>query len=229
MFFYKKKVCVCVFLFSLFTSYGQRVSSQILESAILINKVSTNTIKKDVIGFPYLDEAFQPATIEPLNKTYFVRYNAVEDELEAKQRGQILILNKNVKKYIISLINTGEVIKILRNFENGKNGFFTVVKETKNASLYKKYRKIFVEGKKAQHASLNDSKSEYKQSKSNYFITSIGMGDNVKIIPKNKKKFIALFPDKKQEKVKDLIKKNKIKLNSEKDLIKFINLLNGII
>ncbi|WP_299884586.1 hypothetical protein [uncultured Lacinutrix sp.] len=206
---------------------GQQISAQVLESTILVNKASTNNSRNNVKGSPYLNDTFTAATIKPLNKTYLVRYNAVDDEMEVQQNSKLLILNNNVKDYVIIYNNTGKTLKVFENFKNKKNGFYVVLKETPNISLYRKDKKVYVKGKQSSHASLPDSPNEYKSSDSKYYIKINSLGESVRNIPKNKKKFAALFPKDSQKEIITMLKKNKIKLSRENDLIKLMDLINN--
>ncbi|MBC8755619.1 hypothetical protein H2O64_13155 [Kordia sp. YSTF-M3] len=186
-------------------------------------------LRANVEGTPYYDEEFNSANIAPLNKVFFVRYNAALDDMEVIQSNDTLIMNKNNKNYIIKQNKGNLTYKILEYADSKKDkfGYYVQLTEGTNVALYRKDRKKFVEVKKAAYGgNLNASSAKFKKQKSEFYIELKGSGDAIKI-PKKKKAVIKLFAGK-EDLVEKFIKENKIKVTKEKDLINLINYVNSL-
>ncbi len=185
--------------------------------------------KANIIGTPYYDEEFNSANIAPMDKVYFVRYNAALDDMEVIQSNDTLIMNKNNKNYVIKQNKGNLTYKILEyaDSKDDKLGYYVQLTEGTNVALYRKDRKKFVEVKKAAYGgNLGATSAQFKKQKSEFYIELKGSGNAIKI-PKNKKEVIKLFSGK-EDLVEKFIKKNKIKVTKEKDLINLINYVNSL-
>lgn len=223
---FKKTLPILSFLFSITFAFSQQFSTRVVESTILVKKGFSQQNNKETKGSPYINDNFSPATIKPLNKEYLVRYNAVDDEMEVKQNSEILVLNKNNKNYIIDFKTKNQKAFVLENSETNVTGFYFLVEETPKVSLYRKDIKQFQQGRKASHSSLEDTPSKYINKDSKYYLKIDNEGYVVYEIPSSRKKFIKFFKEENQDKIKKLIRNNKIKLSKEEDLKRLIHLLN---
>ncbi|WP_420570801.1 hypothetical protein [Kordia sp.] len=185
--------------------------------------------KANIEGSPYYDEQFNSANITPLNKVYFVRYNAALDDMEVIQSSDTLIMNKSNKNYIIKQ-NKGDITyKILEYADSKKDklGYYVQLTEGTNVALYRKDRKKFVEVKKAAYnGNLGGTSAKFKKQKSEFYVELNGSGNAVKL-PRKKKSVIKLFTGN-EDAVKKFIKENKIKVTKEKHLVKLINYVNSL-
>lgn len=185
--------------------------------------------KANIIGTPYYDVEFNSANIAPMDKVYFVRYNAALDDMEVIQSNDTLIMNKNNKNYIIKQ-NKGNITYKILEYDDSKDdklGYYVQLTEGTNVTLYRKDRKKFVEVKKAAYGgNLGGTSAEFKEQKSEFYMELNASGNAIKI-SKSKKEFLSLFPGK-EDAIEKYIKQNKIKLNREDDLIKLINHVNSI-
>jgi hypothetical protein len=219
-----KKIFKSSILFSLLTlftinSIYAQGGRKTLESQMFINKgINSNS---DVKGSPYLSDKFTSAIISPLNKTYSVRYNAFNDEMEVKDsNGEILIMNKTTQDYIIKMTATNQVFKILKSPLNEKLGYYSVVSENQNISLYKKLGKKIKKGKAGSYASLEKSPDQFVKTKTVYYFLQKD-SKTLQKFPTNKKELLTLFDSNKDD-LKNFIKKNKIKFNKDEGLNELI-------
>ena len=186
-------------------------------------------LRANVEGTPYYDEEFNSANIAPLNKVYFIRYNAALDDMEVIQSSDTLIMNKNNRNYVIKQNKGNITYKILEYADSKKDklGYYVQLTEGANVALYRKDRKKFVEVKKAAYGgNLNASSAKFKKQKSEFYIELKGSGNAIKI-SKKKKNVIKLFAGK-EDLVEKFIKKNKIKVTKEDGLKKLIDYVNSL-
>ncbi len=208
------------------------------ESSILHNDMSTQAIlqknmgkdyENKIEGTPYYDETFNSAKILPIGKVFFVRYNVALDVMEVAQKEDTLVMNKKYKDYIIKQNKGNITYKILENAEakEDKLGYYILLTDGENIKLYRKDRKKFVEVTRTAYGTTTTSTSaKYKEQKSEFYIEYGDSGNAVKL-PKKKKSLIKLFASK-QGDIKSFIKKNKIKLSKEQDLVKLINYVDAL-
>ncbi|MCH2192637.1 hypothetical protein [Kordia sp.] len=201
-----------------------------VSSQAILQKNMSKIIAANIEGTPYYDESFNSATIAPIDKVFMVRYNAALDVMEVIQKSDTLIMNKSNKNYIINQNKGNVTYKILEYVESKKDeklGYYVQLTKGAKVKLYRKDRKKFVEVKKAAYnGNLGGTSAKYKKQKSEFYIEYGDNGIAVKL-PKKKKSVIKLFASKEKE-VKAFIKKNKIKLTKEKDLIKLIGYVNSL-
>ena len=185
--------------------------------------------KANVQGTPYYDEQFNSATVSPMNKVYLVRYNAALDDMEVIQSSDTLIMNKNNKNYIIKQ-NKGNITYRILEYADSKEdklGYYVQLTEGTNIALYRKDRKKFEEVKKAAYGgNLGATAAKFKKQKSEFYIELNGSGNAIKL-SKRKKDIVKMFPEK-EDLVETYIKKNKIKVSKEEDLVKLITYINTL-
>ncbi|KAB8151390.1 hypothetical protein EZY14_018820 [Kordia sp. TARA_039_SRF] len=199
-----------------------------INSQALLQKNLNRILKANIDGTPYYDESFNSAKILPINKVFFVRYNAAIDEMEVIQNSDTLLMNKENRKYIIKQNKGNITYKVLENPEtkdNDKLGYYIQLTNGENVKLYRKDRKKFVESKAAAYGNINKTSAKYKEQRSEFYI-EYGDSGTVIELPRKKKSLIKLFADKGD--IKDFIKKNKIKTNKEADAIQLINYVNSL-
>ncbi len=102
-------------------------------------------------GSPYLQDDFLPATINDLNKTQFVRFNAVDYEVEAKTSKGIMRLDLK-KEYTITMLDGSDKKYVVGSFmneeENIKRTFFEVLDSIGSRTLYMLEQKNSLENKR---------------------------------------------------------------------------------
>ncbi|QHI37898.1 hypothetical protein IMCC3317_32810 [Kordia antarctica] len=184
----------------------------------------------NTIGTPYTQEAFATAKITSVDKVYLVRYNALTDEMEVKGgEAEILVISKK-KSYEINQHSNNVTYRVLEKIDSEKEndlGYYINLEDDDNISLYRKECKKLVQKKRATYGSTASSvTTEFKKMRCEFYIEKAHNGHAIKI-PKKKKEFLALFPDK-SELISAFIKDNRIKLNKEESLKKLIKYINTI-
>ena len=188
-----------------------------------------NSNKFDKIeGSAYINENFVPAKISTAkNKVYYVRYNAFNDEMEIKGENDIIYgLNKERENLLINFSNPKQTYQLFDYTldSNDLQGYFIKINFDSDLLLLRKERIVHVDEKISATTYGTNRPAHFKRAKDNYFIK---VGENNAIeLPKNKKEIAKLFPEFENETL-SFIKKNKIKLKNETDLLKLIEYLNS--
>ncbi|MEN9336017.1 MAG: hypothetical protein RLZZ500_1004 [Bacteroidota bacterium] len=182
--------------------------------------------KEQAEGSMYFDEQFMPCKITCFTgEIPFIRYNAYKDEMEFKRNDQLFYLAKNdtcaiafatkVFRYAFYTENEGET-----------SGYLEILNEEPKAnySLYKKSKIKLQPAEPAINSYKEDKPAKFTPEKAKYFIK---VGNQIVEFPKKKKDIIAFFEGKK-EAVEKYLKENRNALNSDKDMISFINFVNTL-
>jgi hypothetical protein len=221
----KKSITFFVLLLTISFSVNAQAGRKGAEAQMLLNK--TKGSNSGVEGSPYSTSDFVSATILPINKPFLVKYDAYKDQMEVKKDGNVLILNKHVKEYVIKLNGNNGTYKILATPPYRALGYFFVVSENQNISLYKKEVKNIEEEKAASYSNMSKTPAKFSKLKTEFYI-KYSSEDVVIKLPRSKKQVINLFPDNKDQ-VKKFIKENNIKFSDEASLTKFVLFLNETI
>ena len=84
--------------------------------------VNISSTYNKIIGSPYLDEKFLPASINKSKMTYFVRFNVVENRIEFKDKnGLIKVLSKS-SDYEIRLLDGSNREYETHSYKDKKRG-----------------------------------------------------------------------------------------------------------
>lgn len=181
----------------------------------------------NVKGTPYLTELFVPATVYPDDDLFFVKYNVVDDEIEVKLSAtKIIILDNTFKKYTIVFKESNEKLVTLNVVDEKNPGYFVEIKKTDNISLYKKRTKDFIQATKATDNYSKDKPARFSNLEEVFYI-QLAPDGTVQEIPKKRKSFLKLFQNNQGE-IEGYIKKNKIKLNKEDDLVKLFTFIASL-
>ncbi|MEM6721727.1 MAG: hypothetical protein AAF611_20530 [Bacteroidota bacterium] len=213
-----------------FSQQGSSMFHNDMSTQAILQKNMGKDYEFDIQGTPYFDETFNSAKITPLNKVFMVRYNAALDVMEVIQKEDTLVLSKEYRNYKI-LQNKGNLTyKILENTESQddeKLGYYIQLTEGEKIKLYRRDRKKFMEINRTAYGSTTTSTfAKYKDQKSEFYIEYGDSGTAVKL-PKKKKSFMKLFASNESD-IKSFIKKNKIKMTKETDLIRLIDYANSL-
>lgn len=199
-------------------------------NAVIVRNQS-NSYGPNTIGTPYMQKDFSTARIAQVNKVYLVRYNALTDEMEVKggDDSEVLVISKQ-RNYEINQHANNLKYRVLEKVDSEKEndlGYYISLEDDDNISLYRKQCKKLVKKKKSSYGSSASSiTTEFKDMRCEFYIEKAHNGHAIKV-PKKKKDFLALFPDKAVQ-ISAFIKENRIKLNKEKSLKKLIKYINTI-
>lgn len=225
----KKLLFLALLISFSFKGYSQYVNSssglKIVGSQRIYDRNNNDYSK--INGSPYTTEDFVPAKIYPLDKLFFVRYNAIKDQMEVKtEDNKIIILDNNHTEYKISL-NVGNITyNILHDKESGKFGYFISVVETNSVSIYKKQVKKYYPEKISDNSYGQNKPAYFSEGKDILYIQLNKEGEAIKL-PTKRKAFLSLFPSN-ESKIKSFISKNKIKLSKEDDLKKLMSYIDTL-
>jgi len=186
---------------------------------------------KDYIGTPYNNESYLPGKVYGddvvLMSDIAIRYNVIEDEMEIKES---LSTPDNEAK---ALVKSADIfVKIVNDIfvfvpfegddENG--GYFQVIEEGGQASLFKKLKKKFTKAQIATSSITRDVPAKFKDDNEYFVVNSLGKFTE---LPSSKKKALLLFGDKKDQ-IKEFMKKSNLQFDEEADLIRIFKYYNSI-
>jgi hypothetical protein len=206
-----------------------QTSMSAIRNAMFLEKFAYGEKKltyADIKGFPYYNADFLPARFGDTSVVLPIRYDVFKGTVEIlKNDGVYEVPNENILKDSPLSKFTFEKSRetlILVDTHNELSGYFFRLADGKNQLL----KKIIVEFKPeipAPNHLIQAIPPRFEKQDPIYFIKT--EEDFIKI-PKDIIEFLNYFPENKDE-ISDFVKKNKIKLNREKDLIKLVNFLNS--
>ncbi len=199
----------------------------------LKNKVKKqNTKSFKIKGSPYFNESFELAQIEyfgkDLNEKIYLRYNALNDEMEmslnssSTDSDKILIKNNKVS----CIVNSEKYIYLGFTPENSNPiiGYLSILFKGENLTLYERKQKIYLEATKARTSLERSFPARYTDKIEYYF--SINDGSTLQIKLNKKDLFRKL--NSYSEGIKEYLSLNKIKIRSKEDLLGLFNYLDAI-
>lgn len=191
--------------------------------------LKSNINNTNYVGSPYLSETFSYGKVF-VDKTKIyqskLRYNAFSDGFEIqdnvnsitaliKSENVTVFLNKNLYTLYLYLDNTSE-----------KLGYFVNLNPTaKKISFLKKDKKKFIEARKA-ISSYSEGKPAKFVLEKTYYIKEINK--KPVLLQKLSKKTILSVLKGNEKAVSNYIKKNKLNLKREKDIIELFNFYNSL-
>jgi hypothetical protein len=212
--------------------YAQGVTNEPEENIYLSNKYIT-VIKgqENFAGSPYENEEFKSGNIyrdgKLLTNNVGVRYNVIRDEIEVKpqlsapnRHAKVLAKSSHIyikvlnKLYVYDAASTQETV----------SGYFLVLLESEQLSIYKKLTKSLIEGKKSINSITRDVPPSYKNRDKLYLVNSSGLFTEV---PSSKNGRVKVLDTNKKE-LKLYIKEKKLNINKDYDFIKLIKYYNTL-
>lgn len=174
----------------------------------------------DIEGNAYFAKGFVTAKIENATSLLKARYNTYTDTVELLNEEDIFELPKTAKYSRIVFQNPSAVL-VLMNVENLPQGYYFELVPGKYTLLGKRQVE-FREGAKAVNSFTPAISPKFEQTNPIYYIKN---GSEIIKVGKKENDLLNAIPTQKTE-AADFIKKNKIKLNKEEDLIKLVKFLN---
>ncbi len=222
---------LAIFLFSIVFLFAFKSQAQILNNQrridLFVNYTNlfktSSEYEDDYIGSPYLNKSFLLGTIYINGKIYAknvgLRYNAVMDEIEVKKS-----ISDDDSKISALMKTPGITVDIMGTIllYVPEKGYFEISYSGEKYSLLKKLGKIYFPPTQAKNSFEKDVPAEFKD-KTTYFVVPKG-SDLIELPASKGKKLKTLL--KIDNNVKSLIKKHKININKEEDLIKIVKLLD---
>lgn len=196
---------------------AQNINVDIATERNLMSKNTSAKIEAD--GSPYINEDFKIIKIKQYEgQTFIGRYNAYNDEMEVKLGDEKIVALDNSSDYTVTFTNSAKKYKTFSyTSENGnfKQGFLVVVRDKDSVSLLKREQIKFYDKEKAASSYQKDKPATFRREDDTYYLK---MGGKIIFLPQKKKSFLAALPEH-SDKLKSFIKKNKINLKKEEDLI----------
>ncbi len=205
----------------------QRQSKQIIDGVTTHNYATKSKIP--INGNPYYKKDFTLGVLElhdgAKSDETLLRYNIARDAFEVIQKSDTLSLNQPYKLKQIFYENKTFIFdpELREKTDRKYNGFFEVCVDGK-FTLYKKWRKDLVFDSFANNYKGGSGTKEYYYVDKNNFVGRLNGQKG--FLLNSKKSFLNAINDESKTEMKAFIKKNKIKFNDEKDLIKLVQFYN---
>lgn len=168
-----------------------------------------------ISGSPFYNANFTSGKVDGHTDWVPLRYNIFKDEVEVLNGTDVYVMPKQSTLSRFVFKDSHDVLVL------ADSGYFFELVNGKN-KLLKKEKAVFVDEVKAANTYTAGTPPRFNRQKPQYFIKN---DTDFIDVSKNEKNILNFFPDKKAD-VADFIKKNKIKLNPEADLIKLVQFLN---
>ena len=190
----------------------------------LKNKVKKqNTKSFKIKGSPYFNDSFELAQIEyfgkDLNEKIYLRYNALNDEMEMSLNSSSTdsdnVLIKNNK---VSCIINNEKYKYLGFTPENSNpiiGYLSVLYLGKSLTLYERKKKIYMQATEARTSLERPFPARYTDKIEYYFSINNGSIFEIKLNKKDLFRKLNSY----SESIKNYLSLNKIKIRSKEDLL----------
>lgn len=201
-----------------------------LNNASNMNRARANSLDlSDIEGSVYYNENFVQGQVYYLDKlfdSYPMRYNAYSDEIEIR-RTEGSALESVYKSTSLTCKFGGEDYVYSKYFDSKdeiKEGYLIRIYDGPKYILFEKKGKIYKEGRKAA-TSMHPTYPPKFEDKHGYYISS-----NKKVpvhFKGSKKELGAIFEGEDNADIKSYIKKNKLKLTKEEDLIQLLKYVNS--
>lgn len=174
---------------------------------------------ESVLGSPYIYDALLPAKVNNFNDVVTARYDAFNDLITIKlSKTKIFYLEKRIGNKM-RFVKTNEVYQVFYD-EKERASFFKVVKSSDNFSLLLKQQVKLTGGEKPKSTYDEYKAPAFKRAKDKMYLSL--NNENAIKVPTNKKKFYKLFASNGTS-IKNFIKKNKLNIKEQKDLIKILD------
>ncbi|WP_164975401.1 hypothetical protein [Flavobacterium piscinae] len=180
-----------------------------------------------VEGSQYVIDKFLPATIEGVEGTHLMRYNALNDDIEyQKEENKIFVLDKTNKKYDVVFTTNKQKFGVYEytDIKGEMVKGFLIELYAGNVSLLKREKVKYVSEKYPKSGYEDLIPAHYERADDEFYIKS---GNNILAFPKNKKALIKMYPDKKSS-LDDFFKKNRVSFKNEKDIISIVAFLSSL-
>lgn len=184
----------------------------------------------DVDGSPYLNENYQIAELinekQGTTHKYSVRYNAYLDRMETPKPNGSLGALKKASFFIIKM--NGSTYRVFE-YKNEKqklvDGYFKLLLDNEKGKLLRRDVKLFQEGKPSRTTFHPPTPAKFVDKVEFYLKFP---NQSVVEIPSKKKAFVSLFENH-RDKVDDFIKKERLKINNQDDLVKIVKYYHSLI
>jgi hypothetical protein len=177
-----------------------------------------------VDGYPTLVKDFVKGRIK-MNKDQVMKadnmnYDVFNDEIFVFKSGRELVVARNMVSAFEMDVNGITLFFSKQKNSEGEVGYYQVLTQGK-VSLFIKYKKIFRKADYQGAYSVNRTKDEFTDEQKFYW----SKGDENVTVLKNKKSLLSELGEN-ADKAETFIKENKLKMDSQDDLVRLFNYLN---
>ena len=189
--------------------------------------VVNNPKYNDVEGTKYISEEFIPSKINNLDKTYPVRFDAVDNIMEFKDNDQEIKGVTPSREYRILFSDGSNRVfvseTVINEFGDLQRLFLEEIVATPSYSLYKRVRINYIPAKPAKSSYEPEIPAAFKKLSDAYYVDYADDDlDYLLQLPKTKKKIRTFFGDLGSEVLK-FAKKEGLKFDSQENLIKILD------
>ena len=212
-----------------FSSAAQNQVGKNIADHLLIKNAENDIYgdtEKETIGSPYLNETFVPGDAYTFSTKFTdvpMRYNIHNDHIEFKQNSQTYILDPEPRVNKVTFDNKTFVVLKYEYKGKGKFGYLQLLDSGKVMLLAKKMV-LYREEQAPKALESSSTPAQFTNIPDLYFY-KIENGDVMRI--ENLKQMTESFPNQKDA-LSQFIKKEKISVKKEADLIKLIKYYNSL-
>ena len=187
-----------------------------------------NDDDSQIKGSKYLTENFNRAGISDFeDKVFAVRYDVFNDQMEFQGgNNQIYIMSKDDRARKITFLDTNNTYSIYDYISDEnltRSGYFVCLNLDSKYKILKKNKIVFIEEKASATGYDAPHPATYKKTKDRHYISI--SNEPAILVDTNKKRFSSIFIGQEKE-VLGFIKKNKIKLSNDNDLLSLVEFMN---
>lgn len=224
-----KRIALIIMGFSFYglsnAQIAQNNNATLNDLAFFINV--NNTKYEGVEGSRYLFEEFIPAKINEIQRSYPIRFDIVENNIEFKNNeGEIKGLSTEKDYKIVLLDGTNRVFitkAYLTNEAKLGKTFFERVYASEHFDLFKKERIKFQEAKPAKSSYEPEKPARFIRLPDAFYVSfKHDVAEEAHEIPRKKKKLKEFF-GKAYTSIEKFAKKNNLDFEDPSDLVKIIN------
>lgn len=230
----KKNFFSALCSFIIFSSYGQNTNALDMLNRTNLDLIRSNRYENKydkATGSAYINDNFFPATISGVQNLVKVRYNAEADEFQIENdddSDKNYTLPKKSEYSTIEFKNGFYKFELV-NYKDVKgievNGYLIEKMNKNHIILYKREKVNYFKAKEAENSYTMGSSAKLVRAKDEFYLQL----KNKQIVefPKNKKKFIALFGDKKDA-ITAYLKDNDVSFSDESDIAKIAEFISTL-
>jgi hypothetical protein len=211
--------------------FSQNMDKEDLSKNAFLSTKTTPVSKgyKNTKGSIYTNEEFKLGSVivdrKVVASNVGLRYNVQDEEMEYKKSVSYAGSVANVVKKATNVsvrIGNDTFVFLPSTDDDYKDGYFLLLEEGE-ISVYKKYRKVFVEGQESFNSYTRDVPDTFKQ-KEFYYISK--NGGELKELSNSRSKRKKFFSDKTE--MSSYLKDEKLNLRNEIDFIKAVKHFNKV-
>lgn len=187
-------------------------------------ELSSSYNSKNVKGSPFLHSEYQNIKIKGVMMQG--KYNANRDYIEVDNKGEIIFFVPSMEhRYDVLFTDINETYRAFE-YENLKFGFFKILAKKDKAFLLTRQFVQFSPEKKPKNNFEILKPAKFERKKDVNYI-KLSDKDIVIELPTRKSKFLKVFNSKSND-IKNFIKKEKLGIKKNEDLIKIFNYYNSL-